>query len=173
MSFKKNLHDSKTLQQALNQVEKIRKSLPELGICDRGYRGVSKVGDTLIVTPKAPLKRDTPYQKRKKRLWFRRRAAIEPVIGHLKSDFRLGKNFLKGSVGDSINLMMAACAFNLKKWMAEAIRSLFFYFSRLFFAKKDRKITKINFFYQRFLDFAKNQNFEINFISSKFFLGSF
>lgn len=50
---------------------------------------------------------------------FRRRAGIEPIIGHLKSDFRLARNFLKGSIGDSINLMLAAATFNFKKWMRE------------------------------------------------------
>ena len=43
---------------------------------------------------------------------------IEAIIGYLKSDFRLRRNFLKGSVGDSINLMLAA-AFNFKKWMRQ------------------------------------------------------
>mgnify|MGYP007017146369 CR=1 FL=1 len=40
-----------------------------------------------------------------------------PVIGHLKSDHRLDRNFLKGFNGDQINLLMAAAAFNFKKWM--------------------------------------------------------
>jgi hypothetical protein len=39
---------------------------------------------------------------------FKRRAAIEPIIGHLKSDFRLSRNLLKGQVGDEINVLMAA-----------------------------------------------------------------
>ena len=45
---------------------------------------------------------------------FRRRAAIEPVIGHLESDFRLARNYLKGSVGDSLNLMLATAAWNFR-----------------------------------------------------------
>lgn len=43
-----------------------------------------------------------------------RRAAIEPIIGHLKSDFRLSRNLLKGEIGDHINLLMAATAWNFK-----------------------------------------------------------
>jgi hypothetical protein len=43
--------------------------------------------------------------------------AIEPIIGHLKSDFRLSRNLLKGQVGDEINVLMAACAWNLRKWL--------------------------------------------------------
>jgi hypothetical protein len=37
-------------------------------------------------------------------------SAIEPIIGYLKSDFRLSRNLLKGQVGDEINVLMAACA---------------------------------------------------------------
>ena len=48
---------------------------------------------------------------------FRRRAAIEPIIGHMKSDYRMARNYLKGFDGDEINLLLAASAFNLKKWM--------------------------------------------------------
>ena len=61
---------------------------------------------------------------------FRRRAGIEPVIGHLKSDYRLGRNFLKGFEGDQINVMMAAAAWNFKKWMREIY---FVFFMNTFF----------------------------------------
>ncbi|SMN00678.1 Mobile element protein [uncultured Candidatus Thioglobus sp.] len=55
----------------------------------------------------------------------KKRAAIEPIIGHLKSDFRLSRNLLKGQVGDEINVLMAAGAWNLKKWLAIADIFLF------------------------------------------------
>jgi hypothetical protein len=55
---------------------------------------------------------------------FRRRAAIEPRIGHLKSDFRLGRNFLKGQFGDAINLLLAAGASNLSLWMRQVLFAL-------------------------------------------------
>ena len=45
------------------------------------------------------------------------RAGIESVIGHCKSDHRLGRNFYKGLFGDSINVMLAAAAYNLKRAM--------------------------------------------------------
>jgi len=73
--------------------------------------------DTRILIPGVPLKRDTKEQKEKKRKDFRRRAAIEPIIGHLKSDHRMSRNFLRGFKGDEVNLLLAASAFNLKKWM--------------------------------------------------------
>jgi IS5 family transposase len=53
--------------------------------------------------PKKALKRDKRYQRDKKRKLWKRRAAIEPIIGHLKSDFRLARNLLKGQVGYEIN----------------------------------------------------------------------
>lgn len=52
---------------------------------------------------------------------YRQRAAIEPVIGHLKSDHRLNRNFLKGFSGKQIHLLMATAAFNFRKWMRKLI----------------------------------------------------
>ncbi|VVM22131.1 ISPg7, transposase [uncultured Gammaproteobacteria bacterium] len=75
--------------------------------------------------PKKALKRDNRYQRDKKRKLCKRRAAIEPIIGHLKSDFRLSRNLLKGQVGDEINVLMAACAWNLRKWLIATAIFLF------------------------------------------------
>ena len=65
----------------------------------------------------APVQRGGTGQRRRKRMLCRRRAAIEPIIGHLKADCRLTRNWLRGSHGDQVNLMMATCAWNLRKWM--------------------------------------------------------
>lgn len=120
-----NEHDSKTLDLALESANKTRETPIKEAICDRGYRGVKEVLGTKISIPGNPLKRDTEYQKQKKREKFKRRTAIEPVIGHLKSDYRLSRNYLKGFIGDEINLLMACTAFNMKKWMNDYIRLLF------------------------------------------------
>ena len=77
------------------------------------------LGDTRILTPKPSGKRANAYKRQKAKKRFRRRAGIEAIIGHLKSDYRMMRNFMKGSAGDSINLMLAAAAFNFKKWMRE------------------------------------------------------
>ena len=111
------IHDSHTLPEVLDRVMAVRSKPIKAAICDRGYRGKRQVGETTIILPGAPLKRDNRYQRDKKRRRCRRRAAIEPLIGHLKNDHRLGRCFLKGSLGDAINLLMAACAWNLKKWL--------------------------------------------------------
>jgi len=81
------------------------------GGCDRGYRGKSSVNGTQIILPKKALKKDTRYQKDKKRKQCRRRAAIEPIIGHLKSDFRMARNYLKGVIGDHINPLIESARF--------------------------------------------------------------
>ena len=47
--------------------------------------------------------------------WFKRRSAIEPVIGHMKEDHRMDRNYLKGVEGDKMNALLAACGFNLRK----------------------------------------------------------
>lgn len=117
-SFKGNPHDSNTLEETLRAVERTTGQRPKESICDRGYRGKAQVGPTQISTPKAKKHRNN-YQKQKTRQKFRRRAAIEPVIGHTKQDFRLGRNYLKGFLGDEINLNLAAMAFNLRSWIRE------------------------------------------------------
>ena len=126
-AHEKNEHDSKTLEAALSHAKRHRSKPIKEAICDRGYRGTKEVDGTLICVPGKPLKRDSQYQKEQKRKKFRRRAAIEPIIGHLKSDHRLERNYLKGFIGDEINLLLAAAAFNLKKWMKHFLWWLFFW----------------------------------------------
>ena len=125
VSHEQNLHDSHTLPEILRHVETSRGKTAKQAVCDRGYRGKSEVNGTKIILPGKALKRDTRYHKDKKRKQCRRRAAIEPIIGHLKSDYRMARNYLKGAVGDRINLLMAACAWNLEQWL-QAIFWLFF-----------------------------------------------
>jgi len=89
------------------------------------------VDGTRIEIPGKPRKRASAYEKRKARQRFRRRAGIEPIIGHLKSDFRPLRNYLKGSVGDSINLMLASAAYNFKKLMRQLLDYLFLFFQAI------------------------------------------
>jgi len=117
VSHNSNCHDNHTLPEVLTHIETSRGKAVKDAVCDRGYRGKKRFGETTIILPAPPLKRDNRYQRDKKRKRCQRRAAIEPIIGHLKSDYRLGRNYLKGIKGDEINLLMAACAWNLNKWM--------------------------------------------------------
>lgn len=57
---------------------------------------------------------------------FRKRAGIEPVIGHLKSDHRMIWNYLRGTLGDTINTLLAAAAYNLRHWMNKLPHTSFF-----------------------------------------------
>ena len=147
VSHSKNEHDSKTLEAALTSANKTRITPIKEAICDRGYRGIKEVLGTTICIPATPLKRDTEYQKQKKREKFKRRATIEPIIGHLKSDFRLARNYLKGFIGDQINLLLAATAWNLKKWMNLYFFALIFGEIKLLI----KSISQIKLYYQIFL----------------------
>jgi IS5 family transposase len=124
LNLERNDYDGHTLGPALEQVERLTGRRPDLAIGDRGYRGRRHYGSTELTTPQRATAETTPYEKRRARERFRRRAAIEPRIGHLKSDFRLGRNFLRGTRGDAINLMMAAAAANFRKWMRLPLASL-------------------------------------------------
>ena len=87
-----------------------------------GYRGKKESAGTKILIPDIPKVTDSYYKKRKKRKLFCKRAGIEPTIGHLKSDFRLGRNFYKGVFGDNINIMLAAAAYNFRRAMRLLLR---------------------------------------------------
>ena len=146
-SHSKNEHDSKTLEVALTSANQTRTTPIKEAICDRGYRGIKEVLGTTICIPGTPLKRDSEYQKQNKREKFKRRAAIEPIIGHLKSDFRLARNYLKGFIGDQINLLLAATAWNLKKWINLYFFALFNGEIKLLI----ESVSQIKLYYQIFL----------------------
>ncbi len=112
MNFTENLHDSKTLPQALEQHERLTGIKAKEIYVDRGYPGPKQINETQICLPK-PNKNITRTQRKK----HSRRAAIEPTIAHLKNDYRMARNFLKGSFGDAVNVMLAASAMNFKRMM--------------------------------------------------------
>ncbi len=129
-AHKTNIHDSKTLDEVLaNAISNIGDKVITEAICDRGYRGTKEVtinNNTISISiPGLRLKRDSKEQINVKREKFKRRAAIEPIIGHMKSDYRMERNYLKGFKGDEINLLLSATAFNLKKWMNIYFYALF------------------------------------------------
>lgn len=122
LNFTETLHDSKTIPEALEQYERLNGTLPKEVYVDRGYRGKSEYRTAKICVPK-PDKNITKARRKK----HSRRAAIEPVIGHLKQHYRLCRNYLKGILGDNMNLILAAAAMNFKRrmnlWRTEAIIS--------------------------------------------------
>jgi IS5 family transposase len=132
MGFR-NEFDGHTLEPALKQVQKLTGKEPKTSAVDRGYRGNTKIGETNILIPK-PFndKKQTKYEQNKLKKAHKQRAAIEPIIGHLKTDHRLGRNFYKGIVGDNINIMLAAAAFNFKRMMNKWKVAICHFFQTLF-----------------------------------------
>ena len=103
-----NPYDGHTLRGALDQVERMTGRRPTHCFVDRGYRGHDETDTTVIV---AGQKRGmTPSLKRQ----LKRRNAIEPVIGHLKSDGRLDRNYLKGTLGDAMNALLVGAGHNIR-----------------------------------------------------------
>jgi IS5 family transposase len=120
INFTQTLHDSKTLPEVLEQYERVNGHLPDEVFVDRGYRGIGQYKSSRIHVPK-PDKTITKAKRKK----HSKRAAIEPVIGHLKNDYRLCRNYLKGILGDLMNLLLSAAAMNFKRamtlWRTEAL----------------------------------------------------
>lgn len=126
-AFLENPYDGDTIDPLLAQMEENKVKLPDELIYDRGGKGRKQIKGVTIITPEKPKVKDTLYQKRQKRNKCRARAAIEPVFGHLKKDFRMEQNYLWGEKGIQINAYMAATAWNLKKMM-ERLKENFLYF---------------------------------------------
>ena len=85
-----------------------------------------------IHIPKSISKAVSEHRKNKERKYFRKRAGIEPVIGHLKEDHRLSRNYYKEIVGDEINVMLAAAGFNFKRMMNKWKSSFGLFFEKIF-----------------------------------------
>lgn len=117
MSFAGNPFDGDTLAPQLTQVERITNHRPETGIVDRGYRGRKQVNGTQIICPGKAPETGRNYQRQKMRQRFRARAGIEPVIGHIKHDHRMLRNYLLDQIGDNMNSILAAAGFNLRKML--------------------------------------------------------
>lgn len=140
-AFEGNPHDSKTIEPLLHQMEQNLNYLPKEVVYDRGGRGKTTIKGVQISTPKKPKKNATKYQKQKQRKKFRRRAAIEPLIGHLKAAFRMAQNYLHGKNSPKNNALLAAAGWNFKKFMDQLVQQLkncllFFFLPTPFYPKK-------------------------------------
>jgi transposase, IS5 family len=115
-SLATNLYDGHTLARQMEQVESMTGNRVREAHVDMGYRKHDYQGDVVVHVDKRRKGRTS------KALWRRmkRRAAIEPSIGHLKSEHRLERNRLKGVAGDAINAILAAAAMNFQKLLTAA-----------------------------------------------------
>ena len=103
-----NPYDGHTLPEAVEQVSILTDHLPKAVFVDKGYRGVAVAGVAIWLSGQ---KRGvTPAIKKA----IHRRSAIEPIIGHMKNDGRLRRNWLKGSLGDALHAVLCGAGHNLR-----------------------------------------------------------
>ena len=136
MAFTENIYNGHTIEPLLDQMDNNELKLPEELIYDRGGIGKKEINGVKISTPNKPKANDTEYDKQQKRKKFRARAGIEPIIGHLKIDFRMAQNYLLGEKGIQINAFMAATAWNLKKMMQKLKEEFLCFIFRILFHQK-------------------------------------
>jgi IS5 family transposase len=107
-----NPYDGHTLAEALEQVEILTDHPPKRAVVDRGYRGHGVTAAQVLIS--GSRRGLTPALAR----LLRRRSSIEPEIGHMKTDGRLSRCFLKGTIGDAIFAVLCGCGHNLRKILA-------------------------------------------------------
>ena len=100
------------LRRASWQFSRRRKYRKAAAYCDKGYRGKAKHKEIPCAIHIPGMKEAVTVSLKKN---LKRRNAIEPIIGHLKRDYGMDRNFLKGRIGDEINALMASFAHNRKK----------------------------------------------------------
>jgi len=130
-TFKGNPHDSQTFEPIIVNTKKITGKSFAKAVVDRGFRGAKAIELTQVILPDNNQPAKSTYQKRVKSALCRKRAAIEPIIGHIKSDCRMAKNFLKGTQGDQINAIMAATAFNFRQYLNKMCQNIIFWLNLL------------------------------------------
>jgi len=108
-------YDGHTLATVIPHIEALIGNEVKRIIADKGYRGHGAPAPyNMRVFVSGQRRGVTPAIKRE----LRRRSAIEPVIGHLKSDHRMGRNFLIGRDGDAANAVLAAVGYNFARLLA-------------------------------------------------------
>ena len=111
-SFAGNPYDGHTLGPALEQVQILTDQRPDLAVVDRGYRGHGVAATRVLIS--GTRRGLTP----KLIADLRRRSAIEAEIGHLKTDGRLSRCPLKGTIGDALFAVLCGCGHNIRKILA-------------------------------------------------------
>jgi IS5 family transposase len=119
-----NPYDGHTLKTVIPEMEALIGNIIERLLGDKGYRGHNAPpGYKFRVFISGQKRRVTPKIKRE----LRRRSAIEPVIGHLKSEHRMGRNYLWHRQGDAINAVLAAAGYNFRRlirWLSLLLRQI-------------------------------------------------
>ena len=108
-SFHGNPYDGHTLDQTVVELRKLSPETSKIFV-DLGYTGhnFKEKGKVFTAKTKKTLSNDDKKMQK-------RRSAIEPIIGHLKNFGRMGRNYLKGVIGDIVNPLISAVGLNLRR----------------------------------------------------------
>jgi IS5 family transposase len=121
-TFPGNPYDGHILNAALEQTTNLLQDhsvkLKQI-VVDLGFRGVDADNPDVQIIHRGKFKSMTSQQRR----WLRRRQAVEPAIGHLKSDNRMNRCWLQGALGDALHSISCAAGYNLR-WLLRAIARL-------------------------------------------------
>jgi IS5 family transposase len=118
-SFPGNPYDGHTLAEQLEQTNTLLQDIdvkPTTAVVDLGFRGVDDACAPVQLIHRGKFKSLNTQQRR----WLKRRQAIEPAIGHTKSDHRMDRCWLGGSSGDALHAVLCAAGFNIR-WLLRAI----------------------------------------------------
>jgi transposase, IS5 family len=118
-SFAGNPYDGHTLAEQLEQTNTLLQDIgvaPTTAVVDLGFRGVDEACAPVQIIHRGKLKSLDKQQRR----WLKRRQAIEPAIGHAKSDHRMDRCWLQGASGDALHAVLCAAGFNIR-WLLRAI----------------------------------------------------
>ena len=118
-SFPGNPCDGHTLAEQLEQTNTLLQDIgvkPTTAVVDLGFRGVDEACAPVQILHRGKFKSLDTQQRR----WLKRRQAIEPAIGHTKSDNRMNRCWLSGSSGDALHAGLCAAGFNIR-WLLRAI----------------------------------------------------
>ena len=116
-SFPNNPYDGHTLNEQLEQASILSNSTINNVYVDLGYRGVDQDNPDVSIKHRGKYKGLTVKERR----LLRQRQAIEPIIGHLKSDHRMNRCHLKGAQGDALHAVLCAAGYNIR-WLLRMIR---------------------------------------------------
>jgi len=109
---------SAVLEQSTNLMQDMAVKLKHI-VVDLGFRGVDADNPHKEIIHRGKFKSLSAKQKK----WLKRRTAVEPAIGHLKSDHRMDRCWLQGALGDALHCISCAAGYNLR-WLLRAITRL-------------------------------------------------
>ena len=121
-TFPGNPYDGHILSAQLEQTRILLEDVgrePKEVVVDLGFRGVDRDNPQVAIIHRGKTKSLTRQQRR----WLKRRQAVEPAIGHLKSDHRMDRCWLKGQRGDALHAVLCATGYNLR-WLLRAMLRL-------------------------------------------------